>query len=123
LSTFDGGGDELLVSNRQYFTVSKGISFVFKAFMRFAEVVAARKTIVLAVKTTQWRAETIPAAVEEVPAAFAITQWTAKTTRAAAEIISSVIAKVVAEFQTSQRIVRTISCAAQTIPPAVTVTS
>jgi hypothetical protein len=144
LSTFGTGGHELLVSNRQHFTVFKGLTFVFNAFTRFSGVVAAVETIVLAVKTSQWTAETTPAAVEEVPATVAgtpavvktthatvttnvaavhtihaeivTTQWTAKITGAMAAIISSAIAEVIAAFTTSQRIVQIISCAAKIIP-------
>jgi phage-related protein len=102
LSTFGVGGHELLVSNRQHFTIFKGISFVSNAFERIAGIVAARKTIVSAVKTSPLAAKIIPATVEEVIAAFAGTSAIAKTTRAAAETISSAVAEVVAAFQTSR---------------------
>jgi len=115
LSIFCTGGDELLVSRTRHFTVFKGFPFVFNAFAGSAGVVAAGKTIVSAVKTSQWTAKTTPASAGEVVAAGAGTFSTAKTTRAAAETISSAVAKVVAAFATSPRTVRTISCALKII--------
>jgi hypothetical protein len=119
LSTFGTGGDELLVSRTQHFTVFKGFPFVFNAFAGFGGVVAAGKSIVSAVKTSQWTPKTTPASAGEVVATGAGTFAIAKTTCAAAETISSAVAKVVAAFQTSPRTVRTISCAAKTVSPTV----
>jgi hypothetical protein len=126
LSTFGVGGRELLVSRTQHFTVFRGFSFVFNAFAKFAGLVAAVKTIVSAVKISQWTAKTTHAivtttvaAAHTIHAAVATTRWTTKITLAAAEIISSVIAKVVAAFPTSPRIVKIISCATQIIFPTV----
>jgi hypothetical protein len=115
LSTFGTGGDELLMTQTQHFTVFKGFPFFFNAFAGFGGVVAAGKTIVSAVKTSQWTAKATPASAGEVVAAGAGTSATAKTTRAAAETISSAVANVVAAFPTSPRTVQTISRAAKTI--------
>ncbi|HEY5043209.1 MAG TPA: hypothetical protein VIK53_14540 [Verrucomicrobiae bacterium] len=119
LSTFGVGGHGLLVSKTQHFTDFKGFPFVFNAFSGFAGIVAAGKTIVSAVKTSQWTAKTTPASAGKVVAASAGTSAIAKTIRAAVETISSPIAKIVAAFQTSPRTVQTISRAAKTISPTV----
>jgi hypothetical protein len=119
LSTFATGGDELLMTQTQHFMVFKGFPFVFNVFAGFGGVVAAGKTIVSAVKTSQRTAKTTPASAGEVVAAGAGTSPTAKTTRLAAETISSAVAKVVAVFQTSRRTVQIISRTAKIISTTV----
>lgn len=94
LSAFGVGGHELLVSRTYHFTVLGTSPFVFNAFASIAGVVAARKTIVLTVKTSPSAAKTIPSAVAAVVSTVTGTSTIAGTICAAAETIFSAVAEV-----------------------------
>ncbi len=106
MSTFGTGGDELLVSSTQHFTVLRDFPFFFNAFAGFAGVVAVAETIVSAVKTSQWTAKITPAFAGKIFAVVAGISSTVKTTHVAAGTISSAVAEVVAAFAISPRTVR-----------------